>query len=202
MKSNVVLIEDLIGKTVLSRTTGNKLGEIYDLYVDPVEGLLVGLTIKAPNGVIGGIDYKDVSSFGQDAVMINSDDPIVPLKEEWMESHPHAKKHLIGINIVTESGELLGQVANIYVQLAAPPLIIYEVRESILDKLLGRNFFIYASGGTAISSQAERIVVPDETKSRAVHHLSELINRPQQPPPNQIDAVTDNHNEVETVIRP
>ena len=181
MANNVVAADDLIGMPVLSRETGNKLGEVYDLYIDPIEGLLKGVTIEAPNGKIGGIDYKDIFSFGEDAVMANADRSVVPLEKGWVENHSHAKKHLLGTNVITEGGKLLGQIGNIYVRLMSPPIAIYEIRESVLDKLLGRNVFIFASSGTALSSNAERIVVPDNVAAGAAPSLTELMNRTNQP---------------------
>lgn len=203
MVENIVSIDALIGKTVLSRTTGNTLGQVFDLYIDPVEGLLMGLTIQAPNGKLGGLDYKKVYSFGQDAVMANDDDSIVALDNEWVESHSHARKHLIGIKIVTESGNLLGQVANIFVRLTPPPIAIYEVRESVLDTLLGRNFFIPASTGNALSSRAERIVVSNEASTNASSNLSELINRAANQPTKQSTVIitSPNDSEEETIVR-
>lgn len=197
--SDVVSIDNLIGKTVLSRTTGNKLGEVYDLYIDPVEGLLIGLTVKAPNDIFGGLDYKNVHSFGHDAVMANDDDSIVPLKNEWLENHPHARKHLLGVNIVTDGGNLLGQVANVFVRLSPPPLAAYEVRESVLDKLLGRNFYIFASEGSALSSNAERIVVANEARTHAASSLTELFNRRETP---RAGVSIKGNEDAETVIRP
>lgn len=182
---NVVSIDALIGKTVLSRTTGNLLGHVHDLYIDPVEGLLMGLTIRAPNGKMGGLDYKKVYSFGQDAVMANDDEAIVSLDDDWVATHSHAKRHLLGIKIVTESGNLLGQVAGIYIRLTPPPIAIYEVRESVLDKLLGRNLFIPASTGNALSSSAERIVVSNNAHANGASTIAELVNRGNSPTPQQ-----------------
>jgi len=203
MIENIVSIDALIGKTVLSRTTGNTLGQVYDLYIDPVEGLLMGLTIQAPNGKLGGLDYKKVFSFGQDAVMANDDESVVALDNEWVENHSHAKKHLLGIKIVTENGNLLGTVANIFVRLTPPPVAIYEVRESVLDKLLGRNMFIPASSGNALSNKAERIVVSSDATANAASSLSELVNRANQPVARHNAAIMSapGDNEEETLIR-
>ncbi len=213
MIENTVSMDALIGKTVLSRTTGNLLGQVYDLYIDPVEGLLMGLTIQAANGKMGGLDYKKVYSFGQDAVMANDDDAIVELTDDWVATHSHARKHLLGIKIVTESGNLLGQVANVFVRLTPPPIAVYEVRESVLDKLLGRSLFIPASTGNALSSSAERIVVSDDAAANGASSIAELINRTHQPPAEPaarqpaakhnalIISTPDDGSEDETVVR-
>lgn len=201
MVKDIVSVDSLIGKTVLSRSTGNKLGEVYDLYIDPIEGLLIGVTIKAVDGVMGGLEYKDIYSFGQDAVMADNDEAVTPLQDDWLEGHSHAKKHLIGVKIVTESGKLLGNVGDIYVQLKPPPYVIYEVRESVFDKLLGRSFFMYASAGSALSNNAERIVVPNATAANAASSLKDLSSR-LTPAKNNDAAAASGEDESETIIRP
>lgn len=178
---NIVTADALIGMTVLSKVSGNKLGEVADLFIDPMKGVLMGLTIKNSKGDLGGLDYNDVSSFGEDAVMANADDKIVPLEDNWVKTHSHAKKHLMGINVVTESGNLIGKVADIYVRLSAPPIVIYEIGETVLDRWLGRDFFIPASAGTALSNNAERIVISNEAANAAAPTLKALFTEQNSP---------------------
>jgi uncharacterized protein YrrD len=178
MVKDVIEIDKIVGMPVMSRATGNKLGEVYDLYIDPAQGILMGITIKAPNGKLGGIDYKNVYSFGKDAVMVNDESLITVLTDEWVAQHPHAKKHLIGTNVLTEGGNHLGEIGNIFVRLTSPPAVVYEMRGSMWDKLMGRNMFIYAAHAGALSSNAERMIVPDAVVNNAASNLSELINPP------------------------
>jgi len=178
MVNDVIGIDKIIGMSVLSRVTGNNLGKVYDLYIDPAQGLLMGITIKAPNEKFGGIDYRNIYSFGKDAVMANDENQITVLNEEWVGQHPHAKKHLIGTNVLTEGGNHLGEIANIFVRLTSPPMVIYEMRGSMWDSLLGRNLFIYAASAGALSSNAERMIVPNAAVGNAASSLTELINRP------------------------
>jgi uncharacterized protein YrrD len=181
MVNDVIEIDKIIGMSVLSRATGNKLGEVYDLYIDPAQGILMGITIKAPNGKFGGIDYRNIYNFGKDAVMVNEDNQITVLTEEWVTQHPHAKKHLIGTNVLTEGGNHLGEIGNIFVRLTSPPAVIYEMRGSMWDSLMGRNMFIYAAHAGALSSNAERMIVPDAVVGNAASNLNELINHPAAP---------------------
>ncbi len=203
MIGNVVSADALIGMTVLSKATGNRLGAVQDLYIDPVEGLLKGVTIQTADGKLAGIDYKNIYSFGKDAVMANDDESTVLIEDDWMENHSHAKKHLLGVKIVTESGNLLGQVADIYVRLTQPPFIIYDVRESILDKLLGRNFFMLASAGRALSDDAKRIVVPNDTTKNAASSLRELMSSVNSPIQHKalIVRTSDDDEGDETIVR-
>lgn len=178
MVSDVIEIDKIIGMPVLSRTSGNNLGKVYDLYIDPAQGILMGVTIKSPNGKLGGIDYRNIYSFGHDAVMANDETHVTLLNEEWVEQHPHAKKHLVGTKILTDGGNDLGEIGNIYIQLTSPPAVIYELRGSMWDSLLGRNSFIYAASAGALSSNGERIIVPNAVVNNAASSLTELIDRP------------------------
>lgn len=188
--SNVHSIDILIGRTVLSRATANKLGQIRDLIIDPAKGELVGLVVQMPDESLRCVDYHEVYSFGPDAVMINSDESAILAQDSPLKALPLAKHNLIGVNVVTESGRLLGQVANVYIHLAETLVLIYEVRSSILDKLLGHALYFPASQGRAISVDFSRIVVMDDTAEKADHNLEALEARLFGPPKQEDPVVT------------
>jgi uncharacterized protein YrrD len=170
-------IETLIGMTILSRVTANKLGKVLDVMIDPETGLLDGLVIVGNQDEEQILNYREISSFGPDAVMARDDDsPLVPAEGE-LTRRPCAKRDLIGAKLISEGGRLLGEVSNVHLYLLPPPLAIYEVRDSIIDKLLGRTAYIPASMGLALSGDAERIIVPDDTAERATNSLEELAER-------------------------
>ena len=174
---DVLPIGGLIGMTVLSRATGNKLGAVKDLFVDPVNGLMWGLTVTNADGRVALLSYDDIYSFGRDAIMAEADDRTRLLDDDSAVNLPRAREHLVGTKVITESGKLLGQIANLFVTLQPPPFVVYEIRESLLDKLLGRELFILASAGHALSNDAERLVVPEDTAETAASNISDLINR-------------------------
>lgn len=175
-------VETLIGRAVLSRATANKLGQTHDLLVDPVKGELAGLSIRMADGSLRLVAYQEIYSFGQDAVMINSDEAAVPVQDSPLKVLPLAKNNLVGTNVVTGDGKLLGQVANVYLRLAETVLLIYEVRSSILDKLLGHTLYFPATEGRAISVDFTRLVVADGTAERAQNSLEALTARLFAPP--------------------
>jgi uncharacterized protein YrrD len=179
---NLHSIDFLLGRTVLARTTGNKLGQSRDLIINPASGELAGLVLHMPDESLRCVAYVDIHSFGPDAVMINSDEAAMPAQDSPLKQLPLAKSNLIGVNVVTESGKLLGQVANIYVRLAETLLLIYEVRSSLLDKLLGHALYFPASQGRAISTDFARIVVADDTAEKAANSLDALMTRLFGPP--------------------
>lgn len=205
MINDIVTADALIGKAVLSKVSGNKLGDVEDLFIDPVKGVLMGLTIKNSKGHLGGLDYNDVYSFGKDAIMAVADEKIVPLEDNWLTQHSHAKKHLVGINVVTESGNLIGKIASIHVRLTPPPIVIYEIGETIIDRWLGRDFFIPASAGVALSNNAERIVIADEAAETAAPTLTGIFSGGEEPlygENERIEIIDDEFfDEEETVLR-
>ena len=172
--SSIHSIDFLIGRAVLARSTANKLGQVHDLIISPSTGDLVGLSLRLPDESLRLVDYRDLHSFGQDAVMINSDESAVTVQDSPLKALPLAKNNLTGMNVVTESGKLLGQIANVYIHLAETVLLVYEVHSSILDKLLGHALFFPASQGRAVSGDFTRIVVAEDTSEKAYNSLASL----------------------------
>jgi len=180
--SNINSIETLIGRTVLARSTANKIGQVHDLIVDVSKGELAGISVQIPDGSLRLVEGRDIHGFGPDALMIAADESAVDVQDSLLKILPLAKHNLIGSNVVTESGKLLGQVANVYLRLSDTMLLIYEVRMSILDKLLGHALFFPATQGRAMSIDFARIVVAEDTIEKADHSLAALEARLFAPP--------------------
>ena len=198
--NDVVSVSALAGMPVLSLSTGNKLGCVSDVRVDPVNGTLVSLTLEGGQGA--ELAYEQVYSFGSDAVMATSESSLISSATAAMEPGRRAKD-LIGTKVVMESGEVLGEIADVLVTLKPPPGVVYEIRRSMLDRLLGRTFFIPASVGYALSDDAARLVVPDRTAEVASTDVSALagVTVDVRSFPSSIDQPAWNEYEDETVIR-
>src|SRR5258705_7491425 len=174
---HVFPVDAVIGMPVLSRVTGNKLGTVHDLIIDPLSGNLGGVVLHRLDGSEGVLHYGDISSFGKDAVMAHADDVVTPPREGELTQIPCTKRDIVGAQIITEDGNLIGRIANIHVHLAPPPIAIYEVRESLLDKLMGRVLYVPASFTRALSGDAERILVPDDAREVSASTIGELADR-------------------------
>ena len=172
---DVVTVNSLIGRSVLALSTGNKLGAIRDVFVDPLNGVVAGLTLTGEDGSTTNLPYDRIHSFGHDAIMALADDSVEPTESEITPDKPLARE-LIGTKVITDSGNLLGHIADIYVTISQPPVLIYEIRDSILDKLLGRQIFIPASAGYALSDDRKRLIVPNETSESAAPSLAALLD--------------------------
>ena len=173
---DVAPISSLTGMTVLSLATGNKLGKIANLFIDPVNGVLLGATLSAAGGGVVGLSHQEIFSFGRDAVMAKSDQSVVPMESGVLDGGRDASK-IVGAKIITDSGDLLGQITDVYVTLKPPPRILYEARQSMLDKLLGRQFFVPADLAHALSDDSARLVVPDITTEVAASYIGTLVDQ-------------------------
>jgi uncharacterized protein YrrD len=174
---DVLPVGSLSGKMILSLRTGNKLGLLEDLFIDPINGVVLGITMRGAEGENFGLRYDDIYSFGHDAVMAVSEEPIKQLEEMDLSKYPRASD-LIGTKILTVSGNMLGQIRNVFVTLQPPPVVVYSVGESMLHRLLGREFYILASAGNALSDDTERLVVPDATAENSGRTIDALLDPP------------------------
>lgn len=180
--AHISSIDTLTGRAVLSRATANKLGQIHDLIIEPVKGSLAGIAVNMLDGNLYYVEAGEIHSIGPDAVMVNSDRSALRAEESPVKALPLALNKLVGVDVITEGGKVLGQVANIFIHLAEEPVLIYEARSSILDKLLGRSLFFPASQGHAFSADDARLVVKEDTEEKAQSTLDALVNSLLGPP--------------------
>jgi len=175
--SKIQGIDDLIGRTVLSVETANKLGQVHDLIVHPTKGEMVGLSVQLSDQSHFLVNNEEIHSIGPDAVMVQTDQSLVSPEQSSLRAFPFAKNNLIGVKVITEDGKLLGEIANIYVHLEeTTSFFIYEVRSSILDKLLRHALYFPASFGCAFADDSTRLVVSNDTE-RADRKLDGIVSR-------------------------
>jgi len=175
--SNIQHIDVLIGRAVLSLENANKLGQVHDLIVHPTTGEMVGLSVQVSDESHFLVSKEEVHSIGPDAVMVERDQSLVPPDQSQLKAFPLAKTGLVGVKVVTEDGKLLGEIANVYFYLEETrSLFIYEVRSSLLDRLLGHALYFSASLGCAFSNDASRLVVANATEN-ADHKLQTIESR-------------------------
>lgn len=156
---NVQNIEQLIGRPVVSLETANELGHVADLLTDPLSGELAGFSVQGLDGSYALTSMLDVHDIGPDAIIVERDQSLAPVNDSSLKTLPKAKDNLIGVKVITEHGQLLGKISNLYLCIDKKPVFIYEVRSSLLDKLLGRAFYFAASLGCAFSDDGTALVV-------------------------------------------
>src|SRR5262249_16632799 len=86
-----------------------------------------------------------------------------------------ALDEVLGSNVVTEEGALLGRISEIYIH-AHKPRVIYRVTESKIQKLFGRGFFLPGDVARSYAPDGPRIIVPADTEDRyAASSLGEAL---------------------------
>jgi uncharacterized protein YrrD len=170
--NNVQNIEKLIGRPIVSLESANKLGQVSDLLADPLTGQLGGFSVQRLDESHALVSMLDVHDIGPDAIIVERDDSLVAADDSPLKTLPKAKDNLIGVKVITEHGQLLGNISSLYLCLDKKPAFVYEVRSSLLDKLLGRAFYFAASLGCAFSDDRTALVVTGGPED--MHHRLEI----------------------------
>jgi uncharacterized protein YrrD len=168
---NVQNIESLIGRPIVSLETANKLGQVSDLLVHPLAGRLAGFSVQRLDESYALVSMPDVHDIGPDAIIVDRDDSLALTDDSPVKTLPKAKENLIGVKVITEHGQLLGNISNLYICFDKNPAFIYEVRSSLFDTLLGRAFYFAASLGCAFSDDQTALVVTGGPED--MHHRLE-----------------------------
>jgi uncharacterized protein YrrD len=151
--------QKLIGREVVSLETANKLGRVADLLVDTVAGQLAGFSVRRPDHTIALASVLDVHGIGPDAVVVENDQSLVLRDASPLNALPKSKENLIGVKVMSDHGQHLGSISNMFLCIDRQPTFIYEVRSSFLDALRGRARYFAASLGCALSADGASLVV-------------------------------------------
>lgn len=172
--------KELKGMTVLKTDTGNKMGEVNDAIVHPVEGRVLGLIIRTGEGQERAMAARDFF-IGKDAVMATAGARFVEEGgDNWLAGGVPALGEVVGTNVVTEDGKLLGRVSEVHISLEMPR-VVYRVTESTLQRFLGGGFYIAGDLPSAYSRDGVRMIVPPDTEERyAAESLDEAFGAPPQ----------------------
>jgi len=157
--------KDLRGMSLLAVDTGAKLGEIRDAIIQPTEGRVMGVVVRTPDDAELRLRIGDII-IGQNAVMTSweaferAGDRAVE-----MAGGVRALDEMIGSNVVTEDGDLLGRISEIYIRVDKPQAV-YRVTESRIQKLFGRGFFLPGDAARSYAPDGARMIVPADTEER------------------------------------
>jgi sporulation protein YlmC with PRC-barrel domain len=126
-------LKQIIARPVVSRETGNHLGQVTDLLVEISSGKLKGLAVKRSDGTCALTDCRDVVAIEAE-IIVKRNESLV-----WADASPlntvvRAKRDLIGRRVTTSEGRTLGKIADVFL---FDGLLIYEVYTSIWARLCG-----------------------------------------------------------------
>jgi uncharacterized protein YrrD len=126
----------LRGRPVISVDSGERLGEIADVSLDPQQRRIAALLVRRPSGDLNEVAFTDVHSIGSDAVM-------VPTREVLRVASEQGQSLLdidafLRLRVVTEQGEARGTVDDAEFDPASGSLTAVIVAPAGLAGLLGR----------------------------------------------------------------
>lgn len=127
-------LSDLKGKSILNTRTGERLGQVDDIMVDPHTLAIAGLVLST-----GGMFNKeskivpasDVETWGRDAILIHGDQLFLDGAEipEW-DSWISTNDRLNGLSVVTTTGEKIGQMDEVLVDHRGQ-IVAYRITEGM-----------------------------------------------------------------------
>ncbi|HET9529929.1 MAG TPA: BON domain-containing protein [Blastocatellia bacterium] len=168
---------DVKGKTVLRSRTGEKLGEVTDVIVHPIQGTVLGLLLRGPEGQERALVAQDFV-IGNDAVMASETASMDEenLRSALSEGVP-ASRNIVGASVVTEDGNLVGRISQVLFSMDTRRAV-YRIAESKLKQLFGGGFYLAGDVVRAYSPDGGRIIVPVDTGDRfAAQSPDEALGR-------------------------
>lgn len=155
---------DLIGRPVVSGSTGDDLAEVKDVVFDVRHGLITGFTLRK-RGFLGRrlktvLSTSAVVSVGTHAVMVDSEDALSNFDEAPDELVSPGSDDVLRDQVITESGRVLGNVRDVIIVGGNEPRVVgFEVTGgSVGDGL------VPLGSQSAVSGSA--LIVPDSYEQR------------------------------------
>jgi uncharacterized protein YrrD len=167
--------KDFRGMPLLAADTGARLGEIRDAIIQPTEGRVMGAVVRTLDGDDLRLRVSDII-IGEDAVMTSGESfERAGDYSSDMAGGFRAVDDMIGSNVVTEDGHLLGRITEVYIRVDKPQAV-YRVAESTLKKFFGRGFFLAGDVARSFAPDGARMIVPADTVERyATSSLAEAL---------------------------
>ena len=136
--------KSIIGKEILSLAEGVKLDKVNDVVVDPEGRRLVALVVSEGGFMSGSrvVPVGRVSSFGKDAVVIESADAIIAASSDpELREFVEREDKILGKTVYTTNGDEQGSIADIYFQETTGEVVGYEISGGMLgDAAKGRSY--------------------------------------------------------------
>lgn len=155
-------VSELVGKSIVSADTGERIGKVSDVLVDPQSQHVLGLVVAG--GVLGAehvLPYTDVQTLGTDAVVARSGSGVVGRKEWHQQAIETIRTSTLQHKrVLTTSGRALGNIRDVLLD-DAGGVEAFEIAGSTLGGLLRRRSTLPQAHGVTIGADA--VLVSDET---------------------------------------
>lgn len=157
---------DLVGLPVVDLTGGEHLGEVRDVLF-AATGQFHSLLLERGGLLFAAkvLPKASIHKIGQDAVTTETNSGIVELREEMRSLSSlleGTNVHFVGKDVLTECGELLGTVEDVYLDDKLNRIVGYEISEGFLVDLKEGRKVMHARSEFMIGQDA--VLVPDDTE--------------------------------------
>jgi uncharacterized protein YrrD len=155
-------VSGLVGKSIVSADTGERIGTVSDVLLDPQALRVLGLVVAG--GVLRSeqvLPYTDVQTLGTDVVLARSGSGVVDRKEWHQQAIETIRTSTLQhMHVLTTSGRALGKIRDVVLD-DAGGVEAFEIAGSRLAGLLPTRSTLPQADGVTIGADA--VLVSDET---------------------------------------
>jgi uncharacterized protein YrrD len=150
---------DVIGRAIVSET-GEKMGTVSDVLVDPARGRAAGLVVQT--GLLHGesvLPYDQVRVMGPDVVLARADGALVGA-DEWKRRGPAAQRvsRLRHRRVITSTGREVGTLGDVFLE-DGGSIAGYDVERPRLGGMMRHHSRLPHGSDVAVGEDA--VVVPE-----------------------------------------
>lgn len=131
-------IKELLGLSVLEIVSGKQIGEVSDVIMDTERATIRGFVVSASGWLKAsrGVAFADVASIGRDAVMVRDAAALMDLAAIPGCTAAQPLGALLEKDLYSETGQLLGVLADVFFDSVTGEIKGYEVSDSVVQDLL------------------------------------------------------------------
>ncbi|CAN5711909.1 hypothetical protein BH23CHL7_BH23CHL7_21720 [soil metagenome] len=135
----------VIGQQVVSFADGRKVDTVKDLVIGGNSDTIVALLVDE-GGLLSSsrvIPVAAIQNFGRDAVVINDGDAVVTASsDDEIKAILNRKEQLLGKRVLTDTGESLGTVSDMYFEEGTGRIVGFEVSGGLIGDITRGNSYL------------------------------------------------------------
>lgn len=167
-------LQEMIGLAVFDVENGKEIGKIHDFILDD-NWLITGLELEGRalfSSYVKSVAWEDVVAYGEDAVMIRSQEAVRKLGAgDIALTYLSGKRKLKDMQVLTEDGVLLGRISDVYFEQEQGNTILgLEISDGFVSDLIEGRKWLPCTTEMAVGEHA--VMVPPMSEQR----LEKAIN--------------------------